>query len=296
MKGSLSKRLTGPLKLPVMDTRAMENPISAIFDLAEQVSDKAAYIRKNFWWSMLFVVFWLGATVFFFFLTMVRRNVIGSLILLIVLISGFYTFRMLYFDYLFFDFFAKRFHAIKVVREGNPNLYIPSGNSAVERFLNHLAENHPIFKSILKKYPDSIQFYATLLGKSGKKYQCDVYIGIPGGSNILKKIELPSVIKREGYAFFVKFYDHTPTLKDITGLEEMVKDITAKTCLPPRVVALSEGGSGEIPEDLYNYVTASDERRVVKCGRKVFPLTIQVVTGAEGVYDYVPLISPEGLP
>jgi len=294
VKGSFSERLTGPLKLPEIDPRAMENPISAIFDLAERVSEKAVHIRKNFWLSLLFVVFWLGATVVLFISVALRGGVVASIILLIVLISGFYTFRMLYFDYLFFDFFSRRFHAIKLVREGNPNLYIPGGETPVERFLNHLAENHPLFSALLTQHPESIQFSAILRGKSGGAYQFDAYIGIPGGSSILKQTNLPRTIQKQGYALFVKLFDHTPTLQDIIALEEAVKDITAQTCLPPSAVALSEGGTGELPDDVYNHVT--EVKKEVRCGRKVFPLTVQVVTGTEGTYDYVPIISSDGLP
>ena len=181
-----------------------------------------------------------------------------------------------------------------MVRDGNPNLYVPGGDTPVERFLNHLRENYAIFRGLLEAHPESIQFSAILRGHSGGAYQFDAYIGIPGGSSILKGTNLPSKMVKRGYALFIKVFDETPTLKDVTILEQTIKDITTQTCLPPRVIALSEGGSGELSEDLYHHIT--EKGAVVHCKKGSYPYNVQVVSGVEGAYDFVPLISSEGLP
>ena len=122
----------------------------------------------------------------------------------------------------------------------------------------------------------------------------DAYIGIAGGSSILKGTNLPSNMVKRGYALFIKVFSETPTLRDITILEQTIQDITALTCLPPRVIALTEGGTGELPEDLYKHIT--EKGAVANCKKGKYPYNVQVVSGVEGAYDFVPLISSEGLP
>lgn len=294
MREDILDTFSGPLKLPKVDARVMENPISALFDLSEQVSEKAFHIRKNVWYSQLFVVLWVGFTFFAFIATIVGLNPVGAVILFLILLSGAYTLRIMYFNYRFFDYFSRRYHAIRLVRDGNPNLYVPGGDTAVERFLNHLRENYSIFRGLVDSHPESIQFSAILRGHSGGAYRFDAYIGIPGGASILKGSNLPPRMVKRGYALFIKVFDETPTIKDISILEATIQDITAQTYLPPRVIVLSEGGSGELPEDLYRHVT--EKGAVAHCRKGDYPYNVQVVSGVDGEYDFVPLISSEGLP
>ncbi len=293
-KGGISDRLSGPFRLPEMDPRAMENPISAIFDLSEQVSEKAFYIRKNFWYSLLFVVLWLGVSVAWFMSALTNGRIRLAIFLFLILLSGLFTLRMLYFDYRFFDYFARRYNAIRFVRESASTPHIPAGDSPFDRFLNYLMQNFGAFDRLINEHPESFIYSAALKGRSGGIHQFDAYMGIPEGSPVLKGPHLPRGLRSRGYAFFLRVFGSTPTLADIRALEDAVQDITALTGLPPRVVALTEGDTGELPENVYRHVT--EEVRVAKCKKGDFPYTVQVVTGTEGSYDFVPLISSEGLP
>ena len=286
--------LSGPLKLPEVDPRAMENPITALFDLSEQISEKSFHIRRNVWYSLLFVVLWMGLTLIIVLDNIVNRNPVAVIIFIMILASGFFTLRVIFFNYRFFDYFTMRYHAIRLVREGNPNLYVPKGDTPVERFLNHLTSNFPPFSQLLNSHPESLQFSAILRGLSGGAYQFDAYIGIPGGSPILKSTNLPKAMVKQGYALFIKIFDIPPTMGQITGLEQTIKDITAQTCLPPRVIALTDGGKVELPEDVYKHLT--EKGSIASCKKGNYPFNVQVVKGVEDAYDFVPLISSEGLP
>jgi len=294
LKDSLLEAFIGPLNLPEMDHRAMENPISALYDLSEQVSDKAFHIRKNVWYSLLFVALWVVATFILLLATIANINPVGAIILFLILLSGIYTLRIIYFNYQFFDYFSRRYHAIRLVREDNPNIYVPGGSSTVERFLNHLRANYEPFARLIDTHPESIQFSAILRGISGGAYQFDAYIGIPGNSPILRSTNLPKAIIKRGYALFIKVFDLPPTMADITALEQTIHDITGLTCLPPRVIALTEGGTGILSEDIHLHIT--EKGATAKCRKGNYPYNVQVVTGVEGTYDFIPLISSEGLP
>ncbi len=294
LKDDLMEKLTGPFTLPEMDPRAMENPISALFDLAEQVSEKAFYMRKNIYYTVLFLVFSLGVWLIILIQQIVHVNPVGMIIFFLILISGLFTVRILYFDLQFFEFFSRRFNAIRLVREGNPNLYVPGGDTPVERYLNYQKENLPEFGKLLTEHPESIQFSAIIRGQSGGAYQFDAYIGISGGSEILKKTNLPRMVKGQGYALFIKVFDMVPTMAEIKALEDTVHDITAATCLPPRVVGLVEAGDGELPDDVYHHIT--EKSAIAMCRKGNYPYNVQLITSIEGSYDFIPLISSEGLP
>ena len=293
-RDELLDTLSGPLKLPAENPRAMENPMSALFDLSEQVSEKSLPIKRNVWYSLLFVVLWTGFSIAAALATFVNREPLAVIIFILLTLSGLYTARIIIFNYRFFDYFYKRYSAIKLVREGNPNLYVPKGDSPVERYLNHLRANYRPFSQLLDAHPETIQFSAIIRGHSGGAYQFDAYISIPGNSPMLRRVPIPQKLVKRGYALFIKVFDTQPTLKDISILEDTVRDITALTCLPPRVVVLHEGGDGELPEDLYRHIT--DEGATASCRKGTYPYNVQVVSGVEGTYDLVPLISSEGLP
>ena len=286
--------ISGPLKLPTEDPRAMETPMSALFNLSDQVSEKSFHVRQNVYFSLLFVVFWTGFSLAGSVAAAIGGDPVVSIIALLLGISGLYTARIIIFNYRFFDYFYNRYSAIKLVRDGNPNLYVPKGNSPVERYLNHLRSNYQPFSKLLVAHPESIQFAAIMRGRSGGASQFDAYIGIPANSPVLKMGDIPPKLIKRGYALFIKVLDTSPTLKEIRILEDTVQDVTALTCLPPRVVVLHEGGDGNLPDDLYRHLT--EEGASAPCKKGNYPYNVQVVSGVEGAYDMVPLISSEGLP
>lgn len=293
-KDELMDLISGPLSLPKMDPRAMENPITGLFDLSAQVSRISYDIRQNVWYSLLFIVLWTGFSLILTIATIFQLNPIGAIILGIITLSGFYAFRIVLFNYRFFEYFSRRYNAIRLLRDGNPNLYVPQGNTPVERFLNHLRANYGPFRQLTDNHPESIQFSAILRGHTGGAYQFDAYIGIEGGSPVFKATNIPPKLVKLGYALFIKVFDESPTLKDVSLLEDTVQDITALTCLPPRVIVLHEGGDGALDEDLYQHITGKGATATCKKGSYAY--NVQVVSGVEGSYDLVPLISSEGLP
>jgi len=306
-----SPRGNNSSRLPEHDPTAVENPISALFDLAEQVSEKAPYVRKNFWYSILFVGLWLGFSIVMLLSVLFSGLVVAALIFLFICVSGVVAFRMLYFDHKFFDYFSRRYNAIKLVRDGNPFRYMPQGDTPVERLLNHLMETHELLHRILQKYPETLRPSAIIKGRSGAAYRIDAYLEIPGKSHVWKDMSrnlgeqsLPVRVawrgaSRRGYALFIKVFDTAPTLREITALEQAVNDVTALTGIPPRVIALTEGGTGELPEDLYRHITEESVPVTVRkgiVGRKTFGYTVQTVSGVDGCYDMVPFIASGALP
>ncbi len=297
LKDDIINTISGPFKLPVSDPRLMEDPTSALFDLSGQVSEKSYHIRRNVLYTLPFMFICLLLMTIISVQQVVSANPGGIIIFFLILLSGLIVTRLLIFNYLFFDYFSGRFQSIRLVSEGNPNLYVPSGNTPVERFLNYLRGNYLPFNSLLGTHPESIQFSAIIRGQTGGAYQFDAYIGIPGGSPILKNTNLPNAMIKRGYALFIIVFEATPTLRDINALEYTVQDITAQTCLPPRVIILQEGVQEEtapLSPDVFRHIT--EEGAVAMCRKGNYPYNVQLVSGFDGVYDFVPVISSEGLP
>ena len=67
------------------DARAVENPISAIFDLAEDVNDEAPRIRKLVTYATVFIGFWLVID-FIFILAFIVSNLFISLFLMVLFV------------------------------------------------------------------------------------------------------------------------------------------------------------------------------------------------------------------
>ena len=275
--------------------RAMENPISATFDLAESVNERVPRIKKMVKYASVFIAFSLLIE-FILILVFLRENFLVFLIFLAFFIVGIFSLYWMRQVGAFFDYFATRHVAIKMMREDDPVVHVPRGKDSLDRLLNHFKRASPAFDNLLRQSPGALTAPAIKKGASGVDYSFDAYVTVPpawpGGALGLGA---------PGYALFVKVLPGIPEMKDVRAVESAVLDVVRTTGIAPgRVVLLVENREGReplLPQDVYDHVTSS--RLVVPAGRQDFVCNVQIITvDTDGTYDFVPMIStpPEALP
>jgi len=275
--------------------RAMENPISATFDLAESVNDRVPRIKKMVKYASLFIGFSLLIE-FILILVFLAGNILLFLVFLAFFIVGLFSLYWMRQVGAFFDYFSSRHVAIKMMREGDPVVHVPRGKDSLDRLLNHFKLASPAFDNLLRQNPRALTAPSIMKGASRVDYSFDAYVTVPqawpGGMLGLGN---------PGYALYIKILPAIPEMKDVRAVENAVTDVVRVTGVAPgRVVILAENREGReplLPQDVYDHVTTS--RFVIPAGRQSFVCNLQVITvDTDGTYDFVPMIStlPEALP
>lgn len=267
--------------------RSLENPISAVFDLADEVSAQAPTITKRAKYAIIFVIFWLVINFGFIAYFIVLGNIIITVFAGFIFIFGVIALHMLFQTRTFFEYFVKRHSAIKAVRDGNPFVKVPDGKDALERFLNYLRIHNPLFKRLEQLSPYYLQQNVNIKGASGFSHHFDAAVRIKPG--ILWRIF--GLGGNKGYALYIRVYESKPTLTDIQAFERGVEDVTER-CLavPSRIVAVHESKRqfDGLDEELYTYILNHPFK--IKVRGETFTVNVQVATEVEGIYDFVPMI------
>jgi hypothetical protein len=268
------------------DVRAIENPISAIFDLAEDVNQQAPKVRKSVRYATVFIAIWLIINFFFMVVFLFGTAWLWFILFLALFIVGALALKWLRELGTFFSFYVIRHRVIRSVREEDPVVYVPKGQDSVQRLVYHLASKNPHVQEGLNR-PGLFQTQAILRGKSGVMYSFDGYLQIR-----------PSLFWKwfgmgyPGYSLFIKSYDHAPRLLDIQSLRNAILDVTTTGSIPPsRVIAVWKAeGDVEMADDVYEFVT-NEVVAFTHRGNK-FSTTMEIITESQdGTYDFIPYVS-----
>jgi hypothetical protein len=275
--------------------RAMENPIGATFDLAESVNERVPRIKKMVKYASVFIAFSLIIE-FILIVAFLGMNFLLFLVFLAFFVVGLLSLYWMRQVGEFFEGFASRHEAIKMMREGDPVVHVPRGKDSLERLLNHLKRASPALENLLRDAPHALSAPAIMKGASGVDYSFDACVSVPpawpGGALGLG---------RPGYALFVKVLPGIPEMKDVRAVENAVQDVVRVTgIVPGRVVMLAgnlERREPLLPQDVYDHVTRT--RLEIPAGRHKATCNVQIITeDTDGTYDFVPMIStpPDKLP
>jgi len=263
------------------DARAVENPISSIFDLSEDVAKQAPVIRSMVRYASAFIIVWLIITFFLLLALLSQGNIIFFLIMLALFIVGFVAIILLRRMNRFFKYYVVRHKAIKAVRDLDPMVYAPQGNTSTERFVTyHRGHNPAMFgRNVEVAMPGIVQ------GNQGSQYSFDAYIREPAGG-LWKLFGLG----RHGFAIYVKRFDTIPKGNEVQAFKNAVEDVTSRTRIPPsRVVVLWERKADETIDDrVYQFimtqpVTGRHRFRKYVCN-------LEIVSETEGTYDFIPFM------
>ena len=313
------------------DVRAVENPITAVFDLAEDVERQAPKIDRLLRYTRLFLYVFLVldfvlivilsgvgrpltllVTVALWGLLLIQGSTAeptakglvfaGTLALAVIdtltfgpgfvlgalLVALFYL-GMVILDLVhdarsFFDYYGLRYRIIRAVREADPVVLVPQGDTPVHRLLTLLGKRSAAVAGMLAN-PQSVRVPAIVAGRSGVAYQFDAVLTWPAGTLA------PFGVGPSGSAVYVKAFAQVPTATDLDALRRGVEDVSAAMRLPPtRVIALwKSDGTTEVPDATYAFLTNEVVR--VPVGGRIRACSLELVTEMpDGTYDFIPLI------
>ena len=274
---------------PKQDVRAVENPISAVIDLGEEVYTRLPEFRRMTLYALVFIGFFL---VLLFFLIIAGIVILltqdgpGLLIAsLVFFVIGLLAFRKLRRSRDFFRYYEARHKAIRAVRDEEV-VRVPLGPDPEGRLLAYLASRDPGLAAAVKQ--GRIQRNSSLPGKRGS---------YPFALSAIRASDLFHDLFKmgdAGCAVFVRTSTRYPVLKEIMDFETAVKDVCEKSSVAPtRAVWLVHSASEPLSEDVYDYVV----KKVVEVDRgfitkDVHVCSLQVVTEiSDGTYDFIPFVA-----
>ncbi|MFQ5910524.1 MAG: hypothetical protein ACE5IJ_07380 [Thermoplasmata archaeon] len=300
------------------DARAVENPISAVFDLAGEVTEQHPKFKRLVKYATVFVAAWL----FVDFLFIVGSAPI-SLPFLLILFASLLLLR-------WFNTVTARAILISVATVNTFLILLMFWGSRasmilgailtglfilgvlilnliheISSFFDYYWIRFRVIKSVRDEDPvmyvpkgeNSVQRVLSFLaqrnpdlilkGRGQFFYQFDAYASRPSGSlwRVLK-------VGYPGYAIYIKMFANKPTLQDLAALKGAVEEITASAKLPPRrVIALWTRKSEEsLDDDAYDFLTS--ETGVITGGVSLMNCSLELVSeNPDGTYDFIPYVS-----
>jgi hypothetical protein len=268
------------------DIRAVENPISAIFDLAEDVNREAPRIRKLVTYASIFIVLWLIVEIPLIIVAL-RESFLIGVFLIVLFVIGVLAVGLLGELRGFFRYYVMRHSVIISVRSDDPVVYAPDGNTTLERLSKLLSLRNPPLGTSLGGRPITPQ---RIRGASGIYYAFDGYfVGKPGILWRTLGIGYP------GYQIFIKAFDQKPKAEDFMFLKHAAEDVSQSTKVPPsRVIALwTRKPDDDLSEDAYAVVTS--QAAIFSHRRKHFVCSLElIVENEDRSYEFIPYIV-EGL-
>src|SRR5712664_3375735 len=311
---------------PTRDARAVEDPIAAIFDLAESVDRETPKIRKMLRYVRVFVSLWLlldffliialaalgggnPVAAFFLFIPIVglllaMRRMSGSTARLVVLIL------------------VIIFASLQILSIGGPlfvlGFIILELMQDLRSFFDFFALRHRVIQRVreadpvvyvpqgkdavqrilsylgatspdvhgVMAVPNSVAIPALLTGQSGLTYSFDAYVRQPP-SLLWRTTTLGSA----GFAIYLKSFDQAPTLGDLQALKRAVEDVSLASRIPPaRILVLWRAkGAESIPPDVYEFLTKESVQ--VRIRGSTFACSLELAMERDdGTYDFIPLV------
>jgi hypothetical protein len=265
------------------DVRAVENPISAMFDLSEDVASQAPTIRSLVRYASAFILVWLFINVILGLALLANGALFLALVMLCFFVIGLTSLILLYRINHFFKYFVARQRAINSVRNMDPMIYTPQGNTATERLLTYLRMHVAgmLGKNVEVAMPGIVQ------GQRGTQYSFDAYVKEPSGT--LWKL---FGVGKHGFAIYVKRFNGPPAAEDLQALKKAVEDVSIRTRIPPiRVIALWERGEKQNLSDAsYQYITGNSVNARHKFRKMA--CSMEIVSESGGTYDFIPYMPP----
>jgi hypothetical protein len=255
------------------DKLPADNPTSALFDLAEHMSDnyhKIIYIK---YYAYLFIGITIILLIILSLFLLAEGNFAFLIIFIALLISGIMLLRLVIFTKNFLNDFDKNFRAIKLVRDIDPIPKVPDGRTQLERFEIYLKNYDPSVSTELKDGVDINKNIA--LGKS--KWS-------------LAMFRRARSFGPTGYLLLTKIIKGEPKLGDFIKLEKKLETVAKEFMLPDRMIILYRAPKNYngISDDLYSYLT--EKNHFILKGGKQIPLKLQLFVEHAGRYEIIPLL------
>ncbi len=250
-----------------------DNPTTALFDLAEMMSDNYRRLRH----INLFAYFFIGITLLLLLVVTlalaIEGNVGIALIGVALILSGLVLLRLILFTKRFLEDFNQNFDAIRLVRDLDPIPPVPEGRTALARLERYLKETDP-----------------------------SVRLEMEDGAEIVKDRKLgdgewPLVVIRRSRPFrppahltLVRRGKRIPAMVDFIGIEKDLESVARAEFPPDRAILLYKAPDDYdgISDDLYTFLTGK-EHTVISGGKK-HRVRLQIFIEHKGRYEIIPLL------
>jgi hypothetical protein len=266
------------------DVRAVENPISALFDLSEDVNKEAPRFRKLVRYAAVFIVIWLAVD-FVLILATIQGNILVGVLLMAIFVLGLATLGLLANLNDFFRYYVARHQAIMSVRTDDPIVKVPAGPTPGGRLLTHLRNRNPELNHLYA--PDYSPIPVKVRGRSGNFHHLDVHLFRPSGP-------LWGLIGGgyPGYQLMVRTFVNAPRPEELMNLKGAAEDISGDNRVPPsRVIALWPRRNGDdLSEESYDLLMS----QVVEFShrRKHYASSLElIVENLDGTYEFIPYVT-----
>ncbi|MDD1769810.1 MAG: hypothetical protein LUO79_01870 [Methanomassiliicoccales archaeon] len=267
------------------DIRAVENPISAVFDLAEEVSAEVPRIRKLVTYATVFIGIWLFVDLILILASVGNGNVFLAFALLALFVIGILALAMLRNLGDFMRYYSGRHEAILRVRNEDPIVYVPKGDTAVIRLFQFLGAKSQSLGPVIASR--QYQLGAILKGESGLLYNFDGYLRSDPGS-LWRSLGLGY----PGYQLIIKAFGYPPRPEDLVSLKNAAEDVSKDNKLPPsRVIALwIRRADQDLSEEAYR--TISDSRVAFAHRGKKYASSLElIIENEDGTYEFIPYMA-----
>ncbi|MCI4350885.1 MAG: hypothetical protein L3K15_05170 [Thermoplasmata archaeon] len=264
----------------MVDPSGVEDPISAIFDLADRAAEMAPTVRRMYRYTATILVIWIIVTAFVTFATL------GSALWLAVLsflglVAGVIALTLLRRTDRFFGSFVLRHRSIRLVRDADPIVKVPDGRTPVERLGRYLIQSNPRVGATVGEDPASMR-YRVVLPAAGESRPFDLVVVRPAGAawRAFGRGET-------GFAILARVTGESVTIDDLRRMEA-----DALAVAPPLGAAvvrliLLRPKPGPLPEEAYEYAVGHPV--VFRRAFGSFRANLEVITeNPDGTYDFVP--------
>jgi len=266
------------------DIRAVDNPITAVFDLAEEVNREVPRIRKLVTYATIFIGVWLVIS-FILMLALLFSNFILALVVLFLFIIGILALAMLRNLGDFMRYYSLRHAAIVRVRNDDPIIYVPKGETAVIRLLELIRARNPSMAGAIAMH----QYQAPSIqrGASSVFYNFDAYLASKPG--VLWKL---LGVGYPGYQLFIKCFQGPPRPEDLASLQRAAEDVSQATKLPPsRVIALwTRTPMQDLSEEAFHFLGGATMRFSHRARNYASTLEL-VIENQDGTYEFIPYVA-----
>ncbi len=266
------------------DVRAVDNPISAIFDLADDVNKEVPRIRKLVKYATVFIVVWLIVD-FILTIALIFNQFLLGLLMLALFVVGIFALAMLRNLNDFIRYYAIRHAAILRVRNEDPVVFAPKGDTAVLRLFEFLRTKNPAMSEAIAGHRYLIP--GILRGRSGVLYSFDGYLA-----------SKPSKLWRllgwgfPGFQLMIKSFQTPPRAEDLISLKLAAEDVAKDNLIPPsRVIALwTRKPEFDLSDEAYALLTSSQVLFAHR-GKRYATALEMIIENEDGSYEFIPYIN-----
>jgi hypothetical protein len=264
----------------VVDPSGVEDPISAIFDLADRAAEMAPTVRRMYRYTASILVIWIILTAFVTFVTLGTALWLAVLSFL-GLVAGVIALGLIRRTDRFFGAFVQRHRSIRLVRDADPIVKVPEGRTPVERLGRYLVQSNPRVEATVVEDPSAMR-YRVVLPASGESRPFDLVVVSPGGT-LWRSLGRGAT----GFAILARVTSETVSVDDLRRMEADALAVAPQLAAAVVRLILLRPKPGPLPEEAYEYAVGHPV--VFRRAFGSFRANLEVITeNPDGTYDFVP--------